>query len=185
MFRKGKHDKAFRMTGKTALVIALSTVLLLTAVAGTVAFIFTQTPPVSNTFTPAQVTCRVQESFSGGIKKDVCVQNTGNIPAYIRAYITVNWVSAEGYVHATSPVEATDYSMLWIADGWVCGTDGFWYYTQPVAPGAPTGVLLGQAQALSDGPVGCRLDVQIHASALQAEPLSVVEQVWGVTLQPH
>ena len=181
----GKHDKNTNLPKKTLWLIGVVGLLMAVAVAGVIAYIIAKTPPVSNTFSPAQVTCRVQERFDSGVKEDVCVENTGNVPAYIRAYVTVNWVSAEGYVYAVPPVEATDYTMVWGADGWTRGADGFWYYTQPVPAGGLTGILLDRAQVLADGPAGYRLDVKIHASALQAEPTAVVEQVWGVVVQEN
>ena len=53
------------------MVLAISIILLLsTAVMGTMMFLVSKTPVVTNTFAPAKVTCEVQEQFDGTVKKE-------------------------------------------------------------------------------------------------------------------
>ena len=84
---------------KTVLLLAMVVLILAGAVGGTLAYIVTSSGPVQNTFTPAHVTCAVEEDFSDNtIKKDVKIRNTGNTSAYIRAAIVANWVDKDGKI---------------------------------------------------------------------------------------
>ena len=77
---------------KTFLVLAMVVVMLACTVGGTVAYLTTKTADVVNTFTPAKVTCAVDETFSGTTKTDVKIKNTGNTDAWIRATVVGNCV---------------------------------------------------------------------------------------------
>ena len=83
---------------KTVLLLAMVVLILAGAVGGTLAYIVTSSGPVQNTFTPAHVTCAVEESdFVDGtstIKNNVTIRNTGNTSAYIRAAVVANWCDA-------------------------------------------------------------------------------------------
>lgn len=172
----GKHLTYNR--NKLKLFIVLSLVLILFSVGITVAYIIAKSAKLSNEFIPANVACSVDESFSNGIKQDVSIKNTGNVNAYIRAAIIVNWVTEDGKILSVSPTH-DDYSIVLAEDGWFKGSDGFWYYKTPVAPGNKTLNLINSATQKS-APEGCRLNIQILASAIQAEPIDVVKQEWGV-----
>lgn len=167
---------------KTKQPVALVALLLLLCctVAGTLAYLVDSTDPVTNTFTPAHVSTAVDETFENGVKSDVKIQNTGDIPAYIRAAVIINWADANGNVSAT-PVEATDYTIKWTMDGWV-EHNGYYYYTTPVATGALTGQLFTECE-LAEGitpPKGYSLQVTILADGIQSEPADAVIQAWGV-----
>lgn len=188
-----KQEK--RRNSRKGLIAAVALVLLLcAAVGGTLAWITTQTNPVVNTFTPAHVTCRVDEDFSDGSKKNVKIENTSDIDAYIRAAIVVNWADASGNVSAT-PVAESDYTMsLNLANsGWVKGSDGYYYYTSPVKPGDKTGILITSCLPIANAaPAGYDLQVTILAEAIQAagetsNGTKAVVDAWGVdpsTLKP-
>ena len=74
---------------KRSLVLVVSVLVLLLAVAGGTLAWLTARDSVNNTFTPAHVTCDVADKFENGIKSGVKIKNTSDIPAYIRAYIVV------------------------------------------------------------------------------------------------
>lgn len=165
---------------KGILVLAAALALLLTSVGGVHAWLMARTQQEENTFVPASVTCAVEESFDGSLKQDVCIRNTGNIDAYIRAVIVVTFVNDEGLVSAQAPVAGTDYSVDW-GSGWQQGADGFWYYPDAVAPSAVTANLIDKASALS-APDGFHLNISVIATAFQSVPASAVEEAWGVTV---
>ena len=182
---KGKRVMKTNRKAPVALVAML--VLLGCVVTGTVAYLFTNTNAVTNTFTPAKVTTYVQEDFDGTTKKDVKIQNTGNIPAYIRATVIVNWADAEGNVYGGAvPAEGTDYTISYntVTDAnggkWIKDTNGYWYYTKAVDPNEYTGILISECK-LKDGvtpPSGYNLQVTILADGIQSQPDSVVHEVW-------
>ena len=173
------NGKRVMKTKQPVALVALL-VLLCCTVAGTLAYLVDSTDPVTNTFTPAHVSTAVDETFENGVKSDVKIQNTGDIPAYIRAAVIINWADGDGNVSAT-PVKTTDYTIKWTKEGWV-EHGGYYYYTAPVAVGALTGQLFTGCE-LAKGvtpPEGYSLQVTILADGIQSEPADAVIQAWGV-----
>lgn len=175
---------------KQLFILLFSVILLSVAViGGTLAFIFTKTDKTVNTFTPARVSCDVNEVFNGTEKRNVSVKNTGNTDAYIRAYISVTWMKDDEArnqtVTAKAPTENEDYTITFSQNnGWLKGSDGYWYYCIPVPADSSTETLIDKCK-LKDGaiaPQGCHLSVEIVASAIQASPNTAVTSHWGVTL---
>lgn len=172
-----------RISKSAVALIVFAALLLTAAVGGTAAYLIRQADPVKNTFQPAKVTCAVEEQFAEDVKSDVTVRNTGNINAYIRAAILVNWIAEDGSgnVYSKTPAAGVDYAISWGNGAWHLGADGFWYYADPVAPDALTTNLINTATQLSTPPEGYRLSIRILASAIQSEPANVVAQQWNVT----
>lgn len=168
---------------KRSLVLVVSVLALVLAVAGgTLAWLTANSGPVTNTFTPAQVTCTVEETFGGTTKSDVKIKNTSNIDAYIRAYVVVTWKNADGNVYG-KPVKDTDYTMTmpdntkWFKSG------DYYYYPDAVPSGASTGMLIKECKLIGTPPAdGYSLSVEIIAEAIQSQPDSAVQQAWGVTI---
>ena len=178
------NGKRVMKTKQPVALVALL-VLLCCTVAGTLAYLVTNTDPVTNTFTPAHVSTAVDETFKNGIKSDVKIQNTGDIPAYIRAAVIINWADANGNVYGKNPVKDTDYTLTLKANnGWIQGSDGYYYYTQPVDPNGFTDFLI---ESCVEKGSGCpdsayKLQVTILADGIQSEPADAVTQAWGVTV---
>ena len=195
-----------RYINKKSIIITSVILLLLVAVGTTLAYVFTETEPVENTFIPSRVSCAVvengKEPVSGSLvnisdsKNNVQIQNTGDTDAYIRVAVTVNWMNADGTrVWAQKPIQNTDYTITYnlSEDGWFDGGDGFYYYSKAVSPTSPnnlTGILISNAALMSGvtAPVGTDgtpyyLSIEIVASAIQSTPKTVVEEQWGVTVK--
>ena len=190
-----------RYINKKSIIITSVILLLLVAVGTTLAYVFTETGTVNNTFKTSRVSCAVvekgKEQISGSTvntnasKDNVQIKNTGDTDAYIRVAVVVNWANADGTrVWAQKPVEDTDYKITYnLSDGWFYGGDGFYYYSTPVSPNELTGVLIQNA-ALKSGvtaPIGTDntqyyLSIEIVASAIQSTPASTVSDQWGVTV---
>ena len=177
--------KAAHSGAKRSLVLVVSVLVLLLAVAGGTLAWLTAQDSVTNTFSPAHVTCTVEESFNGTEKSNVQIKNTSDIPAYIRAYIVVTWKDADDAddnVYGELPVEGTDYTMeIPTNTDWVQGSDGYYYYTRPVAVGDTTGTLISECKLTEKvvKPVGYDLSVEIIAEAIQSVPTTTVVGVWG------
>ena len=159
----------------TILALALVALLLTCAVGGTMAYLVTQTNAVTNTFTPGKVTVSVSDTVTGNEKKNVQITNTGKTTAYIRVAVVANWVK-DGKVVAPW----NDYDRLKVISTWDVGSDGYYYYKQPVAAGAS--VTLLDSYTAGDGPEGAHLEMTIVAQGIQSEPASVVQNAWGVTV---
>ena len=182
-----------RKPNKRAVTLLVCLTVLATAAVGTtLAYLFASTPTVKNAFSPARVTCSVEEAFDGSTTSNVQLRNTGNTDAYIRAAVVVTWKNSAGEVYAAAPAEGTDYSISWnlSATGWVKADDSFCYYTKEVAPcthtdgqahnGCLTAVLIDTCSPVSGkAPPGYTLSVEIVASAIQSAPDAVVGGQWS------
>lgn len=173
----------FMSNKKNFIFIASAIAILISAIGVTAAYLISITPTISNEFTPAHVTCEVEESFDGNVKTDVKIRNTGNTDAFIRATIVANWVSADdGKILSSAPIEGTDYTVEWGNGNWFKGTDGFWYYKPSVSADSVTDNLINSAQSISS-PDGYILSIKILATAIQSNPETAVEDEWGVTVE--
>lgn len=155
---------------------ALAAALILgIAVGGTLAYIITRTDAVTNTFTPGEVSCEVNEDFNETTKSNVNVTNTGDTAAYIRVAVVANWCDADGNI-----VEPWNSTSLPVLGAWDLGTDGYYYYTSPVAAGGTTGNLFDSYTPGMNGDL--HLEMNVIAQAIQSTPTSAVEAAWGVTV---
>jgi hypothetical protein len=146
-------------------------------VGSVIAYLTARTEPVTNEFVPAKVTCIVEEVFENGVKNDVKIRNTGNVDAYIRAAILVNWVDDEGNYIPTP--EGCSYTITPPEGNWQQSGE-YYYYSGKVVPGGSTTQLIPYAAPVGSAP-GCHLKVDVMADAIQAEPVSAVINSWGWT----
>ena len=179
--------RAAHSGAKRSLVLVVSVLVLLLAVAGgTLAWLTANTGPVVNTFTPAQVSCEVTEDFNGTIKSNVNVENTSNIPAYIRVKLVTYRVNAQNQ-HIGGTAEIPEFKP---GEGWVKYGE-YYYYTRPVAPdnNSPdiplideTGIKLTGSYDDADG--GKQV-IEVMAEAIQSSPAKAVGESWGVTISEN
>lgn len=169
---------------RTAVLIMAVLLLLGAAVGSTVAFLIDKSEPVENTFEYAKVSCEVTEEFKNNTKEHVQVKNTGTTDAYIRATYVVNWLDQDGNIAASDPA-GYSYNVKENPDEkWTNGTDGYFYYLTPVAPGASTeGSLLTCTVTYPKNPE-YTLSVEILAEAIQSTPDKAVREAWGVSISP-
>ena len=172
------------------LIVALLSLILVVAlsIGGTFAWLNDTSNTVTNTFKPGEIVTRVDETFDGKVKSDVSIENIETdkaVDAYIRAEIVVTWQNENGNVYGQLPVAGTDYTIgfNWSSDTsggeWVASTDGFYYWTMPVAPGAKTGILITTCSPKSTAPKGYHLCVEVISTAIQTVPTSVVTTEWS------
>ncbi|MDY4251603.1 MULTISPECIES: hypothetical protein [unclassified Clostridium] len=165
---------------KIALLVSL--VLLFTiTVGGTIAFIYTQTQSVTNTFKPSNVACEVDEDFDEKIKKDVSIKNTGDTEAYIRATILVNWIDDSENISAVKPVLDEDYSLSFAENNDWLKIGEYYYYKSPVEAKGHTDILIKECRQLTEKD-GYYLSVEILAEAIQSTPIEAVTNSWNVTV---
>lgn len=183
---KGRHSKktAPRRNRRGVAAIAATVLLLTLVVGGTIAFLMDKTDPVVNVFQPTDVSSKVEESFDGSVKSNVVVRNTGKIDAYIRVALVMNNVTfnEDGSVKGICgqhPVSASfTPGKNWEKYG------NYYYYTLPVAPGAATATPLIDSMTLAGVDGCCKMQVEVIASAIQAEPAAAVQQAWKVNIAP-
>lgn len=176
--KSGRHG--IRMNRTAVLLIAII-LLISTAVGSTVAFLATKTEPVENSFEYANVSCEVMQDPDTEGSSIVKVKNTGTISAYIRAAVVANWMDKGGNIAASVP-EGYSYDLTCSSGSWVQGTDGFFYYLLPVAPGASTeGNHLTCTVTCPETPE-YTLSVEVLAEAIQSTPASAVSEAWSAAV---
>lgn len=168
-----------RRSKKTGTLLFSLVLLLTMMVGGTLAYLTIQTNPVVNQFTPSQVSCSVKEDFDGTTKSNVNVTNTSDIPAYIRVKLVTYRVNDAGkHIGGTA-----DLPTFTLGTGWVKHTDGYYYYTQPVAAGASPAANLTDSMTLTgayNDADGGKQVIEVMAEAIQSVPASAVVSAWGV-----
>jgi len=173
-----RKDSKLRFPTNKAAVLLLSMILLIgIAVGTTVAFLVARTEPIKSTFEYAKVSCEVT-----GSKENVQIKNTGNTAAYIRATYVVTWRDAYGKVAVSVPGGYSYTLTENLSNNWKKGTDGYFYYTSPVAPGNSTLDSLPTCNVTYPDNPEYTLSVEILAEAIQSEPAEAVQQAWGATL---
>lgn len=182
LVRKG-HPECKRR-GRMATVILSLILLLALAVGGTIAWLSTKTTPVTNTFTPAEVTCKVEEKFdkTTGVKTDVNVTNTSNIAVYIRVkLVTYRTNDAGQHIGGTATLPTFKLGADWVKHG------EYYYYTRPVAPDEKPAADLADSMTLKtsyEDADGGKQALDVMAEAIQSAPEKAVGEAWGVQIAP-
>lgn len=181
------------MPKRKSIIALLVGVILLAGTTGTLAWL-SVTGVLVNQFGIGSVTPSVQETLNGNVKSDVKAKNTGTAPAYIRAAVDIYWQDATSGARLWEEPQAdTDYEIAWsdelrdalgknLASIWIKASDGFYYWTSPVAPGEETGVLITSVKELK-ATEGRNLVVDVSTQAVQSAPDEAVHEAWGCTVQ--
>ena len=169
------------MSKRIRLWLIAALALCAAAVGVTLSFMFKKAEK-TNTFVPAEVTCKVEESLFSGVKSNVCVKNTGNAAAYLRIRLVSYYVYDNGEIAGRV---SSQYPALTLRNGWIAGADHTYYYPTPVEPGEKTEILcdpitLGTVE-LADGKTVYQV-LEVFAEAIQAEPVRAVQEAWNVTV---
>lgn len=173
---KGKYLSKITRPVRPWLLVGLLAVLLFASIAGTIAYMQVDNH-ISNSFTVAKLSIELNEKFDRKEKSNVTIGNTGDVPAYIRAAIVVNWKDADENVISA---DESDYSIT-MGSEWIQGADGYWYCKKPTYAGQPSPVLIVNCkpEAVKEGQHLC---VDILAQGVQAEPTAAVRELWGATV---
>ena len=163
-------------------IILFLTISLIVALSSTVlAYMYKQTEYIATTFLPSQVSCEVKEVTDNSVSKktEITVENTSNIPAYIRVCLISYWTNDTGIVSKEAPKIDFHYSSDWIK-----GEDNIYYYKKNVAPGEKTSNLLDLNSniPLFEDEEGNMQVIEVFAEAIQSIPDQVVTDNWKVIL---
>lgn len=181
------------MSKRKRIIALLVGVILLAGTAGTLAWL-SVTGVLVNQFGIGSVTPSVQETLNGNVKSDVKAKNTGTAPAYIRATVDIYWQDAtSGARMWEEPQDGKDYKIVWSdslrdvsgansASTWVKASEGFYYWTSPVAPGEETDELIASVTELKTTE-GRNLVVDVSTQAVQATPDEAVRDAWGCSVK--
>ena len=194
------------MNKKNLLIGSALVLAALLVVGGTMAWFTAAVGPVTNRFTAGTVEIKLHDV--GGYDDDknevpftpngipnvnpgdeylkiVYVENTGSKAVYVRVYLTPAWTDPEG---ASLPLKAGDPSVPMatfplLDNGWFLHTDGYYYYKDPVAPGASTAYLIDGVEfagaAMTNDYQGATFTLKVEAEAIQASNGAALDQ-WEV-----
>lgn len=174
--------KPHKGRGRLAMMVLSIVLLLGVAIGGTIAWLSTKTTPVTNTFTPAKVTCKVEENFdeNTGVKTNVNVKNNGNIAVYIRVkLVTYRTNDAGQHIGGTADLPEFTRGKDWVKHG------EYYYYTLPVAPDEKPVANLAEKMTLQkfyNDADGGKQALDVMAEAIQSEPEKAVGEAWGVRI---
>ena len=165
---------------KPLLLTAVILLIFLLAAASAAAWLSVR-DRTENKFTVGTAAAQVQETFPSPYteKSDVSVKNTGDIPEYVRAAVSVYWQTEDGAVLSDTPVEGEDYSIEWGGSSYWAEQDGFYYYILPLQPEAATETLIKSCKQIKERD-GARLAVDISVQTVQSEPTDAVTDAWGI-----
>lgn len=172
-----------RYSKKTAISIIALSLIIAIGLTGTLAFIAIKTAELINTFTPGTITLTVNDG-------NIANSSDSDADVYIRVAVVVNYQDDSGNVWREAAVEGTDFSVSAVSSNWLKGSDGYYYYKQPLTAGNTTTDLPVTVTALSpvDGegnsliPEGQTLTTVYLATGVQAKPTTAVTNSWNVTL---
>lgn len=91
------------------LLVTVLTLVVVLGIGATVAYLHDTTDPVTNTFDPAQLDTKIEETVDTNGTKNVVIANTGKSNAYVRARIMVSGI-APSDVEITTNSAATQES---------------------------------------------------------------------------
>lgn len=174
--------KPHKGRGRLVMMVLSVVLLLALAVGGTLAWLSTKTTSVTNTFTPAKVTCKVEENFdeNTGVKTNVNVKNNGNIAVYIRVkLVTYRTNDAGQHIGGKADLHKFNLGENWVEYG------KYYYYTLPVEPKAQPKTNLAEKMTLKssyEDADGGKQALDVMAEAIQSEPEKAVGEAWGVTI---
>lgn len=167
---------------KKVLSTVLAGALAVTAVVGGSLAYFTDSAEKKNTFTVGNVDITLTEpNWEGNgskdapaaypgepLAKDPTVKNDGANPCFVRIKVDgLDSLSPAGMI-----TYRTDYVTDELGDGWVKGSDGYFYYNSVLEVGATTDALFDQIvmpTGLTNGDGNTEYNVVVTAEAVQAQ----------------
>lgn len=116
----------------------------------------------------ASVSCEIHEEFNGQTKTSITVQNTSNVPVYIRVRLVSYWQTPSGKIAGRSPTPELTFTP---GDDWTKSANGdnTWIYSKPVNPNEKTGELLGANLTPTEDAEGYIPVVKVLAEAIQED----------------
>lgn len=192
MQNRARRDGAGRVSRPVALAIAA--VSLAVCVAGGALAWLVSSDSLTNVFGVGSVDVIVNEKGPNGdtpfdsgtdtVKKNVTVENKGNVDAYARVQVNCYYVDGNGNqvwdapdVSFTTSTPSADW--LKVGDDQTPG--GTYYYAKPLAANQQTSALF---ESISDGAAnktaakGWQFVCDISVQSIQANPTSAVEEAW-------
>ena len=177
----GKYTRKRRLRWRKEFVLLCSiAVLLIGMVGGSLAYLFTNTGAVANTFVAPTIGIDIPEEFEDGdlVKSNVHIKNNCDFEVYARATYVAYWQNPETKeVYSKAPnVDVT------IGRDWTKQSDNYWLYADKVPAKNQTATPFIVKATLAEGeavPDGYTLVIDVIGEVVQANPAEARSQVWG------
>ena len=180
------------------IIVAVAVIAIVVSVSSVIAYMFMKSPELTNNFVPAEVNCKVVETFADNKKTSVMVENTGNVEAYIRMRVVTFWQDSKGNpVGRTSPEIKFGSDWIYDNENWIYDeNEKTFYHKSPVDVGAKTAELLkldGSFEGIKLNAVTETYDgvnytyhptIVFISEAIQSAPDDAVTK-WDVTLDSN
>lgn len=101
--------------------------------------------------------------------KIVSVENTGSAPAWVRVKIEKTVEPADA---AVTGLDTKYVGLNYDTENWVDGGNGFWYYKEPLKPGATTPNLFDTvtfSKDMGNDYMNCKFNIIVSAQAVQSD----------------
>lgn len=184
----GKHRRAentrvraFPGRIRRGILLFAAVILLMGTVGSSLAFLSTGTEEKENTFQTAKLSCRVNENYVFPNKEKVNVENTCAYPVFVRVKLLPYWYDKDKDVVVANTAWTPDFQP---GEGWV-KDGGYYYYTEPVAPGEKTSDLIKNIKLAQDDITLARQVLEIMAQCIQTDGQTAggggaAAAAWGV-----
>lgn len=137
---------------------------------------------LENEFKLGTSAVEITENFNGSTKSDVKVVNKGNTEVYVRAVVSVYWMTDDGDILPDIPRIGTDYTIDYGDSGKWQKNGNMYYYTKPLNPNEETENLIKSCNQNGTAD-GKKLNVDISVQSIQASPANAAETAWGVNVE--
>lgn len=138
------------------------------------------------TLTPGAVDIEITDDVDvpSGVKDNVIITNTGSKEVYVRVAMIGNWVNTTtGQIVAPWNEGQGTFQNLGGGGLWVKGSDGFWYYTLKLAPGATPNAPIFTSYTKGDGPAGAGLVMDLAVQAIDAAGYNNYAAAWAAATE--
>ena len=156
------------------LAIVLVALFNVTSFAMTIAYLIAD-DSISNNFILGNVESEVVETFDGTTKENVYINNTGNVPIYVRADILIYFEDENGIILPETPVVGSDYTLS-LGNNWKKINDRY-YYQDILDINQSSSNLINSCTNLSDK----KLVVEVLTQAIQANTTDALQDAWGLS----
>ena len=185
---------------KKILTLSLAVCLAATAIVGGTLAYFTDTDSEENVFTVGNVDIDLDEpkwketgekeaedAYPGEpLAKDPTVKNIGANPCFVRVSVSNLDQFVDVYGANANIIYRTDYVDGELGEGWELHTDGYFYYTQPLAVNATTDALFDQIvmpTCLTNNATAKSIEVTAEAVQAQGAKAPNWAAVQGMTVE--
>lgn len=134
------------------------------------------TEEVIDEFVPVEARCTVKDNGNG----TYTITNDSSMGVYLRFTVVPAWENlSDGRIYWQAP----NCTVTLTASEWMSSADGYHYRVTPLNAGQSVTVTVGHS--VTDAPPNHVFKVKLVAEVIQSEPVSAMQEAWGVNMVPN